>query len=32
LVKTEVRWLPHATAYAIGGVSSFWIFARIAAF
>lgn len=32
LLKIEVHWLPHATAYAIGGVSSYWIFYRIAAF
>jgi hydrogenase/urease accessory protein HupE len=30
--KAELHWLARATAYAIGGVSSFWIFARMALF
>lgn len=32
LLKIELRWLPRATAYGIGGLSAFWVFSRIALF
>jgi hydrogenase/urease accessory protein HupE len=32
LLRIELHWLPRATAYAIGSVSAFWIFSRVAAF
>lgn len=32
LLKYELHWLPRATAYSIGALSAYWIFARIALF
>jgi hydrogenase/urease accessory protein HupE len=31
-LKIEPAWLPRATAYGIGGLSSFWIISRVALF
>ena len=32
VIKIEPSWLPRATAYGIGGLSSFWIISRVALF
>jgi hydrogenase/urease accessory protein HupE len=32
VIKIEPTWLPRATAYGIGGLSSFWIISRVALF
>ena len=32
VIKIEPSWLPRATAYVIGGLSSFWIISRVALF
>ena len=32
VIKIEPAWLPRATAYGIGGLSSFWIISRVALF
>lgn len=30
--RIQLHWLPRTTAYAIGGMSSFWLFSRIVSF
>ena len=32
VIRIEPAWLPRATAYVIGGMSSFWIISRVALF
>jgi len=32
VINIEPSWLPRATAYVIGGLSSFWTISRVALF